>query len=51
MLHRLYQLEWKPHPFRLQHHFISQPGLTLLISVQRSDGVFLLETDWLFEGL
>jgi hypothetical protein len=26
-------------------------GLTHLISVQRSDGVFLLETDWLFEGL
>ena len=23
---------------------------TRLISVQRNDGVFLLETDWLFEG-
>jgi len=28
-----------------------QSELTHLISVQRSDGVFLLETDWLFEGL
>jgi hypothetical protein len=26
-------------------------GLTHLISIQRSDGVFLLETEWLFEGL
>jgi hypothetical protein len=26
-------------------------GLTHLISVQRSDGVFLLETEWLIEGL
>ncbi|HUS89369.1 MAG TPA: hypothetical protein VMW91_08400, partial [Desulfosporosinus sp.] len=28
----------------------TRSGLTPLISVQRSDGVFLLETDWLFEG-
>ena len=26
-------------------------GQTHLISVQRSEGVFLLKTDWLFEGL
>jgi len=36
---------------KCQHQTIPETGLTHLISVQRSDGVFLLETDWLFEGL
>jgi hypothetical protein len=30
---------------------VKEPGQTHFISVQRSDGVFLLETDGLFEGL
>jgi len=31
--------------------YLFSAGLTHLISLQQSDGVFLLETDWLFEGL
>jgi len=34
-----------------QVEMAASTGLTLLISVQRNAGVFLLETDWMFEGL